>query len=381
MKMKNSGWRSIRIDARTSSPTKNTSSRSAVVDVAAAAGGCSRRRATPRPPPRCARVVACQAGSGSPGDDAEERSRSASRRYPPQSSMASPNRSQARLRRRRSWPNATRTPSGVGNDASTDASLPPEQPDGDGPTTSVTIAMPEQRQRAAAAVPSQASWRPWTPGGVKSPIRIEDLGQVHPRQVDPAEEHHDEEHRDRDGRRHAGRRRDRREQQPDREQRRHARAGTRRGSRAGGAGSGTPNATWATTTSRTRAMTAVTQVDDELRGQQPERVGRRRREPPQDALLAVGREADRQRLDAERPDRDDDERRHEHVDEAQAAERRDPARCGPNIEPKISRMTVGRAMAASHVIGSRNSSFASVTMRARISFMTAPWRCGPPGGR
>ena len=40
------------------------------------------------------------------------------------------------------------------------------------------------------------------------------------------------------------------------------------------------------------------EVDDELRDQQPERVGRRRRQPPQDALLAVGREADRQRLDA-----------------------------------------------------------------------------------
>ena len=50
-------------------------------------------------------------------------------------------------------------------------------------------------------------------------------------------------------------------------------------------------------------------------------MGRRGRQPPQDALLAVGREADRQRLDAERADGDDDERRHEDVDEAQATER------------------------------------------------------------
>ena len=51
----------------------------------------------------------------------------------------------------------------------------------------------------------------------------------------------------------------------------------------------------------------------------------------------------------------------------------------PKIEPKIRRMTVGRAMAASHVMGSRNTSFASVTMSDRISFMTAPQRCGPAG--
>ena len=54
--------------------------------------------------------------------------------------------------------------------------------------------------------------------------------------------------------------------------------------------------------------------------------------------------------------------------------------CGPNIEPKMTRITVGRAMAASQVIGSRNSSRVSATSRARISFMTAPSRCGPRSG-
>ena len=120
-------------------------------------------------------------------------------------------------------------------------------------------------------------------------------------------------------------------------------------------------------------MIAVDHVDRELRDE-TERVRRCRRESPQDALLAIRREADRQGLDAERPDGDHDQRRHEHVDEAQAAEG-GIRRCGPKIEPKISRMTVGRAMAASQEIGSRNSSFASVSDQARISFMTAPSRC------
>ena len=52
---------------------------------------------------------------------------------------------------------------------------------------------------------------------------------------------------------------------------------------------------------------------------------------------------------------------------------------GPKIEPKISRMTVGRAMAASHVMGSRNTSFASMAMSARSSFMTAPSSVRPDG--
>ena len=96
-------------------------------------------------------------------------------------------------------------------------------------------------------------------------------------------------------------------------------------------------------------MIAVTHVDDELGREQPERARGRRRQPPQDALLAIGREADRQRLDAERGRRDDDQRRDEDVDAAQAAEGR--IRLGRRTDPKISRMTDGRAMAASQVIG------------------------------
>ena len=61
-------------------------------------------------------------------------------------------------------------------------------------------------------------------------------------------------------------------------------------------------------------------VDDELGDEQPGRSRRRRREAPQDALLAVRREADRQGLDRQRGRGDDDQRRGEGVDPAQAAE-------------------------------------------------------------
>ena len=50
---------------------------------------------------------------------------------------------------------------------------------------------------------------------------------------------------------------------------------------------------------------------------------------------------------------------------------------GGKIAPKIRRMAEGRAIAASQLMGSRNSSFASVAMRARISFMTVPLQFEP----
>ena len=237
MKTKNSGWRSIRTDARTSSPTKNTSIRSAVLDARGRPPACTRRTATRPPRAAIARVVSLPGEVSVAGREAEDGrearaghtrpSRASRRRTAPSCGLVDS-----------SWPNAT-PPGRLGPTCRRTRHSHRNTRTATAPTTSVTSAMPTQRH-ACGAVPSHASWRPWTPGGVKSPIRTRMSGSRHARQVHPAQEHHGEEHRDRDRRRHASRRRPA-QQQPDREQRAIPSANARRYP-SGLAGTGTPKA-------------------------------------------------------------------------------------------------------------------------------------------
>ena len=173
MKMKNSGWRSIEHRGEDEEPDEEhvepqpmlraaVAGRRVYSDVDPGGGGAT-----------IASVVSRQAGSGSPAREAKDGGEPSST-YPPQPSIASPNRSQlgfvAPL-----MPNAT--PRRCRRAARRRrASLPPEQPDGERPRRRPSGGAIPSSGGSCGAVPSHASWSPWTPGGVKSPIWIRTSG-------------------------------------------------------------------------------------------------------------------------------------------------------------------------------------------------------------
>ena len=201
MKMKNTGCRSIRTEAKHEQPDEEDADPQPVRPPRRRQPGVHDVDPGRPRPPRSRGSSAARPGPVAAAEQAEHgREREQHVPAPVDHRLAEP--LPAAASSLRSWPNAT-PPS---RDGDRHRRVTPTGTRGPRRARATTVIErhPEERQRAAARVPSHASWRPWTPGGVKSPIRIRTSGRQHPRQVDPAEEHHDEEQRDGDRRRGRG---------------------------------------------------------------------------------------------------------------------------------------------------------------------------------